>query len=54
MAQEKESKTNWHFRISIIKSLFRIVAGLLLITSDIMTAGLILIAAELLGIIEEF
>lgn len=53
MAQEKESKTNWHFRISIVKSIFRMCAGVYLITGDIPTAGMLLIAAEILGIIEE-
>lgn len=52
--QEKESKTNWHFRISIVKSMFRIAAGALIITSDFANAGFLLIAAELLGIAEEF
>lgn len=52
--QEKESKTSWHFRISIIKSMFRIFAGGCLIVGDIFLAGLLLIAAEVLGIIEEF
>jgi hypothetical protein len=53
MAQEKESKTNWHFRISLIKSVFRICAGGYLILGDIVLAGSLLIAAEVLGIIEE-
>jgi hypothetical protein len=53
MAQEKESKTNWHFRISIIKSVLRICAGGYLIIGDIYPAGCLLIAAEVLGIVEE-
>ena len=28
--QVKESKTNWHFRISIVKSILRIIAGIAL------------------------
>lgn len=53
MAQEKESKTNWHFRISIIKSIFRMCAGVYMITGDIPTAGVLFIAGEILGIVEE-
>ena len=51
--QPKESKTNWHFRISIIKSIIRILAGTSLIVGDIAVAGILLIGAELLGILEE-
>ncbi len=51
--QEKESKTNWHFRISLIKSSLRICAGVYLIVGDIYPAGCLLIAAEVLGIVEE-
>ena len=52
--QEKESKTNWHFIISIAKSMFRICAGSCLLIGDILLAGLLLIIAEFLGIVEEF
>jgi len=51
--QVKESKTNWHFRISVAKSSLRIGAGVALCKSDIWAAGLLLIVAEILGIIEE-
>jgi hypothetical protein len=51
--QEKESKTNWHFYISLTKSGIRIAAGFALIFSKIPLAGALLIVAELLGIIEE-
>jgi len=51
--QEKESKTNWHFRISLLKSSLRIGAGLTLCYGDFIVTGLLLIAAEVLGIIEE-
>ena len=54
--QQKESKTNWHFRISIIKSVIRIFAGLALLYADqwyFNTAGGLLIGAEILGILEE-
>ena len=51
--QKKESKTNWHFRISLIKSVLRICAGGYLILGEIYPAGCLLIAAEVLGIVEE-
>jgi hypothetical protein len=54
--QPKESKTNWHFRISIIKSVIRIFAGIALLYADqwyINAAGGMLIGAEVLGILEE-
>jgi len=51
--QEKESKTNWHFRISLAKSIIRIVAGATLVTGNLFYAGFGIVAAELLGIIEE-
>ena len=51
--QEKESKTNWHFRISLVKSVLRMCAGVYLILGDVVLAGSLLIAAEVLGIVEE-
>lgn len=51
--QPKESKTNWHFQISLIKSIARIIAGTLLIIGHIEACGIFLIGAELLGIAEE-
>jgi hypothetical protein len=53
MIQEKESKTNWHFRISLAKSCLRIVAGITLIRGELLIAGTLLILAEVLGIFEE-
>jgi hypothetical protein len=52
--QEKESKTNWHFRISLAKSFLRIIAGGVLCGELFLIAGILLIAAEVLGIVEEF
>jgi hypothetical protein len=55
--QPKESKSNWHFRISIAKSIVRIFAGVLLMSSTewyFNAAGGLFIGAELLGIVEEF
>ena len=51
--QQKESKTNWHFRISLFKSGLRILAGLSLILSDITVSGILFIGAELFGVLEE-
>jgi hypothetical protein len=51
--QEKESKTNWHFYISLIKSGFRFGAGFALIFGKLPLAGVLFILAEVLGIIEE-
>ena len=51
--QPKESKSQWHFWISFAKSIIRIFAAFALIGGNLVTAGLILILAELLGIAEE-
>jgi hypothetical protein len=51
--QEKESKTNWHFQISLAKSFLRIIAGGVLCGGLFLIAGILLIAAEVLGIVEE-
>ena len=52
--QIKESKTNWHFYISLVKSGFRFGAGFALIFGKFPLAGALLIIAEILGIVEEF
>jgi hypothetical protein len=52
--QKKESKTNKHFTISMIKSGFRIGAGMTLVSGNLIGAGVLLIIAEVLGIVEEF
>ena len=54
--QPKESKSNWHFNISLIKSAIRIMAGIALLFPEgwyFNAAGGMLIGAEILGIIEE-
>ena len=51
--QPKESKSNTHFWISLVKSGFRIGAGITLWYGDYMSAGALLIIAEALGIAEE-
>ena len=42
-----------HFKISLIKSALRIVAGLSLLFGGYFIAGLLVIFAEVLGILEE-
>ena len=42
-----------HFRISMVKSVVRIIAGITLCTGNFLVAGLLLIGAELLGKWEE-
>ena len=42
-----------HFYISLIKSAFRIIAGISLIFGHFITAGFLFILAELLGVVEE-
>ncbi len=42
-----------HFYVSIVKSSVRIVAGGFLITGNLLMAGICLIMAEVLGIVEE-
>ena len=51
--QPKESKSNRHFNISMVKSGFRILACICLMTEHMWYAGGLLMIAELLGIVEE-
>jgi len=51
--QPKESKSNTHFYISLMKSGFRVWSGVTLCLGDLMSAGGLLIIAEILGIAEE-
>jgi len=51
--QPKESKTNWHFYISLIKSGFRMGAGFALMLGHLVLSGVLLIIAAILGIAEE-
>ena len=51
--QQKESHTNWHFWISLVKSGFRFGAGFALIFGKMPASGALLIIAEILGIAEE-
>ena len=51
--QGKESKTNTHFRISIIKSIIRIVGCGFLFSYGLWLPAILLGVAEFLGIAEE-
>lgn len=54
--QQKESKTTWHFNMSMAKSILRIAAGIgLMCMSDsyLNAVGGLLVGAEFLGILEE-
>jgi hypothetical protein len=42
-----------HFYVSLVKSAIRIVAGGFLISGNLLMAGVCLIMAEVLGIVEE-
>tara|TARA_Y100000361_G_C11157826_1_gene345353 strand:- start:2187 stop:2336 length:150 start_codon:yes stop_codon:yes gene_type:complete len=46
-------KVDGHFKVSMYKSVLRIFAGMALILGEIYWAGILLILAEFLGIIEE-
>jgi hypothetical protein len=43
----------WHLKLSIAKSLLRFGAGFYLIIGNIVMAGVLVIVAEVLGILEE-
>lgn len=42
-----------HFYVSLVKSALRVVAGIALMIGHVWTAGVLLIAAEVLGVVEE-
>jgi hypothetical protein len=49
----KQPDPSIHFKISIAKSILRIIAGSVLFVDMIHLAGILIILAELLGIAEE-
>jgi len=51
--QKKESKGNLHFVASLTQTAVRVMAGITLINDQIVFAGVLLIFAEIFGIIEE-
>ena len=53
MEIQPQDTSKGHFYISLIKSGIRIIAGAYLVMGDFAIAGLLLITAELLGILEE-
>ena len=50
---EPKDPSDKHFKISMVKSAVRIAGFIALCTGNLLTAGLILVGAELLGIWEE-
>lgn len=53
MEIQPKDPSKGHFYVSLAKSIIRIGAGSALIYGDVLVAGVLLIAAEGLGIIEE-
>ena len=53
MEIQPKDTSKGHFYVSLAKSAIRILAGMSLIGGHIILAGALLIAAELLGILEE-
>jgi hypothetical protein len=53
METQPKDPSQGHFRVSMVKSALRIVAGGLLVQGNLFWAGTLLIVAELLGILEE-
>lgn len=50
---EPKDVSKKHFYISLAKSVARIAAGIVLCTGNLVVAGALLVAAEILGIAEE-
>jgi hypothetical protein len=53
MEIQPKDTSKGHFYVSLVKSVLRIGAGIRLIRGDVFTAGVLLILAEVLGIVEE-
>jgi len=53
MKIQPKDTSKGHFYVSLAKSLIRITAGGALVTGFVMHAGVLLIVAEALGILEE-
>jgi hypothetical protein len=51
---EPKDTSKKHFYISLVKSVVRGAAGVALIFGNVVAAGILLIAAEVLGVVEEF
>ncbi len=48
-----EMPRDFHFYVSMVKSVIRMLAGAALIVGSIAAAGVLVIVAEILGIVEE-
>lgn len=53
MEIQPKDPSKGHFYVSLAKSVLRIAAGVTLIQGNFIVAGALLIAAEVLGIVEE-
>lgn len=53
MEIQPKDPSKGHFYVSLAKSFLRIVAGIRLVQGDLISAGGLLILAELLGVVEE-
>lgn len=53
MEVQPKDTSKGHFYVSLVKSGFRIGAGIALVRGQLITAGVLLILAEVLGIVEE-
>jgi hypothetical protein len=53
MKIQPKDPSKGHFYVSMAKSAIRIVAGITLASGALVTTGLLIIFAELLGIVEE-
>jgi hypothetical protein len=53
MEIQPKDPSKGHFYVSLVKSGLRIIAGLALVQGLLLEAGAFLIAAEILGIVEE-
>lgn len=53
MAIQPKDISRGHFYVSVAKSIVRIAAGVFLALGNFVAAGLLLVGAEILGILEE-
>jgi hypothetical protein len=53
MEVQPKDTSKGHFYVSLVKSGLRIIAGAVLIAGNLYWAGALIIAAEVLGIVEE-
>ena len=53
MEIQPKDTSKGHFYVSLVKSATRIAAGIALLNGEVAYAGFLLIAAEVLGVVEE-